>query len=60
MLVLTRKVGELVVIGGNIRVTVLSTARGKVRIGIDAPRDVNIVRPELLMAPAAQPDIVSL
>jgi carbon storage regulator len=59
MLVLTRKVSELVVIGGNIRITIISTAGGKVRIGIDAPRDIKIVREELLAGPAVQACLVS-
>lgn len=54
MLVLTRKVGEQIVIGGNIVVTVLDGGRGEgVRIGIDAPRDVTIHRSEVLDAVSA-------
>ena len=59
MLVLTRKVGELIVIGGNIRVSVTAIEKGRVRIGIEAPRDVNIVREELLEVPTVQPCLVS-
>lgn len=51
MLVLTRKIGEKIVIGGNITVTILDGGRGEgVRIGIDAPRDVSIHRSEVLEA----------
>ena len=46
MLILTRKVGEAIVIGSDIVVTVLGTAGGQVRIGIDAPKEVKILRPE--------------
>ena len=44
MLVLTRKAGEGIVIGGNITVTVLEVKGGAIRIGIDAPRDKKIYR----------------
>ena len=45
MLVLTRKVGESIVIGDGIVVRVLEVG-GRVRLGIDAPRDVSITRPD--------------
>ena len=48
MLVLSRKEGETICIGGNIEVTVLSTSGNRVRLGIAAPQDVNIVRKELV------------
>lgn len=48
MLVLSRKLGESIMIGDNIRVTVVDIDRGKVRLGIEAPRDVPIYRQELL------------
>ena len=47
MLVLTRKPGESIVIANNIRVQVVEIAPGVVRLGIDAPREVSIVRAEL-------------
>jgi len=47
MLVLTRKVGENIIIGDNIRVTIVSIDGGKVRIGIEAPRDVTVDRQEI-------------
>ncbi len=46
MLILTRKVGEAILIGDDVTVTVLATAGGQVRIGIDAPQEVQILRPE--------------
>jgi carbon storage regulator len=49
MLVLTRKVGESLFIGDDIRVTVVSADNEKVRIGIEAPGDRRIFREELLM-----------
>lgn len=48
MLVLTRKLMEKLYIGGDICVTVVRLEGGQVRLGIDAPRDVTVVRAELL------------
>jgi carbon storage regulator len=47
MLVLSRKLGEEIVIGGNIRVKVLAVHGNKVRLGFTAPSDVPIHRDEL-------------
>jgi carbon storage regulator len=48
MLVLTRRVGETIVVGENIRITVLGVAGGQVRIGTSAPKDIAVNRAELL------------
>lgn len=48
MLVLSRKLGEKICIGDNICITVVDIDRGKIRLGIDAPRDIPIYRQELL------------
>ena len=48
MLVLSRKLGEKIYIGENICITVVDIDRGKIRLGIDAPRNVPIYRQELL------------
>lgn len=48
MLVLTRKLMEKLVIGDNICVTVVRIEGGQVRLGIDAPANVRIVRSELV------------
>jgi carbon storage regulator len=48
MLVLTRKIGEKIQIGDGITVTVLDVKGARVRIGIDAPDNVRIVRGELV------------
>jgi carbon storage regulator len=48
MLVLTRKLMEKLFIGDNICVTVVRLEGGQVRLGIDAPRDVPVVRAELV------------
>lgn len=50
MLVLTRKVGERIVIGDDIVITVLDSRGDGVRIGIDAPRGVKIQREEVIKA----------
>lgn len=51
MLVLSRKLGEKIYINDNICITVVDIDRGKIRLGIDAPRDVPIYRQELLTSP---------
>lgn len=47
MLVLSRKPGQRVMIGDDVVVTVVRIGPNTVRLGIDAPRDKNIVREEL-------------
>ena len=47
MLVLSRKIGEEILIGENIRLTILSTKGERVRIGIAAPPEVRVDRYEL-------------
>ncbi|MDD3765750.1 MAG: carbon storage regulator CsrA [Eubacteriales bacterium] len=49
MLVLTRKKGEAILIGDGITVTVIESDGEKVKLGIDAPRNVSILRKELLV-----------
>ena len=47
MLILTRRVGEIVMIGDDVTVTVLEVKGNQVRIGISAPRDVAVHREEI-------------
>ena len=47
MLILTRKVGESLMVGDDITVTVLGVKGNQVRIGINAPRDVAVHREEI-------------
>jgi len=47
VLVLTRKLGESIVIGENIRVTVIDVHGKQVRLGVEAPRDVSVHRGEV-------------
>jgi carbon storage regulator len=48
MLVLSRKVGEDIIIGKHVRVRVIDAKRGQVRLGVSAPRDVEVLRAELV------------
>lgn len=47
MLILTRKVGESLVIGDDVTVSVLGVKGNQVRIGIDAPKNVSVHREEI-------------
>lgn len=54
MLVLTRKANQSIMIGENIEVSVLSVLGEKVRLGIQAPRDVPVFRKEVFLEIQAQ------
>jgi carbon storage regulator len=57
MLVLSRKLGEKIVVNGNIVITVVKIDRNQVRIGIEAPGEIPIYREELVtLAAAAEAD----
>jgi len=47
MLILTRRVGESIIIDKNIRVTVLATKGNQLRLGIEAPSDIEVHREEI-------------
>jgi carbon storage regulator len=53
MLVLTRKTNETILLGDDIRIVILSVDGERVRIGIEAPRSMRIVRHELLVETAS-------
>jgi len=48
MLILTRRVGESLIIGENITITVLGVKGNQTRLGVNAPRDVSVHREEIL------------
>jgi carbon storage regulator len=48
MLVLSRKPLQSIMIGSDIKITIVKVERNQVRIGIEAPRDVTILRDELI------------
>jgi carbon storage regulator len=48
MLVLTRKKEQSIIIGGDIEIMVLGVSGDKVRLGIDAPREVEVFRKEVI------------
>ena len=50
MLILRRKPGEQLLIGDNIRITVMDVSEGGVRLAIEAPREITILRSELKVA----------
>ena len=47
MLVLTRRTGEGIMIGDEIEIKILDVSGEKVRVGIDAPREINVYRTEV-------------
>ncbi|MFP5413631.1 MAG: carbon storage regulator CsrA [Gammaproteobacteria bacterium] len=47
MLILTRRVGETIVIGDDVTVTVLGVKGNQVRLGVNAPRDLPVHREEI-------------
>ena len=48
MLVLTRRISEKFIVGNNVVITVLKVDGNQVRIGIEAPREISVVRSELV------------
>ena len=56
MLILRRKAGETLLIGDNVKITVMDVYEGGVRLAIDAPKSVQILRSELLQAVDANRD----
>jgi carbon storage regulator len=55
MLILTRKAGETILIGENISVTVVEIRGRQVRLGIDAPADILVLREEMKLHEQGEP-----
>jgi carbon storage regulator len=55
MLILTRRVGEALMIGDNISISVLGVKGNQVRIGIDAPKEVAVHREEIFKKIHSEP-----
>lgn len=60
MLVLTRKANQSIMIGDNIEVSILSVVGEKVRLGIEAPRDVPVFRKEVFVEIHAETGAIRL
>ena len=56
MLILTRRVGETLIINDDVKITVLGVRGHQVRIGVDAPKDVSVHRLEIYQRIHDQPD----
>ena len=56
MLILTRRVGETLMIGDDVSVTVLGVKGNQVRIGVNAPKDVSVHREEIYMRIQSETD----
>lgn len=54
MLILTRRVGESLMIGDDVTITVLAVKGNQIRIGVNAPRDVAVHRQEIVERDAAK------
>ena len=54
MLILSRRAGESVTIGNDIKVKVVSVSGNQVRLGIEAPREVRVLREEIILAIEAE------
>lgn len=59
MLVITRKINEGVMIGDNIELMIVDVSGDKVKLGINAPREIRVVRNELLLTEEANKEAAS-
>ena len=58
MLVLTRKLGEKIVIGDDVTLAILSVKGNRVRLGIQAPADIAVLREEIATRPGRRATLV--
>ena len=56
MLILTKKIGEAIILDDDIEVTVMEIQNGQVRFGIDAPKEVKVYREEIYERMQAEVD----
>ena len=56
MLLLTRKIGETIIIDGGVKNIVMDIQNGQVRFGIDAPKEVKVYREEIIERMKAEAD----
>ena len=56
MLLLTRNIGETIIIDGDVRITVMEASGNQIRIGIDAPKNINVYRNEIFERMQAEAD----
>ncbi|ABN73753.1 MULTISPECIES: carbon storage regulator CsrA [Actinobacillus] len=59
MLILTRKIGESLLIGDNVEITVLSVRGNQVKLGVNAPKEVSVHREEIYQRIKALADDVA-
>ena len=56
MLLLTRNIGETIIIDGDVRITVMEVSGNQIRIGIDAPKNIKVYRNEIFERMQAEAD----
>jgi len=57
MLILTRRIGEVIMIGNDIKITILGVKNNQVRIGIEAPKNISVHREEIYQRIKSELDV---